>query len=156
MLKKINKMKLDSTVASFTQQRNQVVFVMKPKRSVREFSWKACFTCPKQTVSLFSLVDCVARAFDQLVITRHLYLNFQSLIRRRSFSTTRVHLSSMAFTNLHVKYDIRLNNRTLRCRAEKTVILTFVTNYQCQKRKVHKNHLLLFESRKNKIVQCQN
>ena len=47
MLKKINKMKLDSTVASFTQQRNQVVLVMKPKRSVREFSWKACVTCQK-------------------------------------------------------------------------------------------------------------
>ena len=47
MLEKINKMKLDNTVASFTQQRNQVVLVMKPKRSVREFSWKACVTYPK-------------------------------------------------------------------------------------------------------------
>ena len=46
-LKKINKMKLDSVAASFTQQGNQVVLVMKPKRSVREFSGKAYVTCPK-------------------------------------------------------------------------------------------------------------
>ena len=46
-LKKINKMKLDSVAASLTQQGNQVVLVMKPKRSVREFSGKAYVTCPK-------------------------------------------------------------------------------------------------------------
>ena len=58
-------------------------------------------------------------------------------------------------TTLREKYDIRLNNHTLRRRAEKTVILNFLTNYQCQKRKPYKRHLLLFESRKNKrIVPC--
>ena len=70
-------------------------------------------------------------------------------------SATHVHLSSMAITKLHVKYKIRLSNHTLRYRAEKTVILTFLTNYQCQKRKAHKRHLSIFESRKNeKVVPC--
>ena len=69
-------------------------------------------------------------------------------------SATHVHLSSMAITKLHVKYKIRLSNHTLRYRAEKTVILTFLTNYQCQKRKVYKRHLSLFGSRKNKIMPC--
>ena len=112
-LKKINKMKLDSVAASFTQKGNQVVLVMKPKRSVRE------------------------------------------KVFHTSLPHTSVHLLSMAFTKLHVKYDIRLNNHTLRCRAEKKGILNFLTNYQCQKRKPYKRHLLLFESRKNKkIVPC--
>ena len=47
MLEKMNKTTLDSVAARFTRQRNQVVLVMKPKRSVREFALKACDTCPK-------------------------------------------------------------------------------------------------------------
>lgn len=42
MLVKMNKTKLDSVTASFTQQKNQVVFVVKPNPSVDgEFSCEA-------------------------------------------------------------------------------------------------------------------
>ena len=47
-------------------------------------------------------------------------------------SATHVHLSLMAITKLHVKYDPRLNNHTLHSRAEKTVlkgIRTVVNGY---------------------------
>ena len=93
--------------------------------------------------------------------TRHLYLHtgkvtadFLVLNQEKVFHKTlphmSVYLSSMAFTKLHVKYNIRLNNHTLRCRVEKTVILNFLTNYQCQKRKPYKRHLLLFESQRTR------
>ena len=50
----MNEMKLDSVVASFTPQWNQVVLVMKPKPSVHEFSWTVCDTRQKWTVPVLN------------------------------------------------------------------------------------------------------